>query len=127
MAKVNKSQFTSKHPKLEQDDLEKDAAVLTIESADVITVEDDEQESGERTSIVLSFKETEDKVMWPNPSEIGVLIDKLGDDTDKWVGKQVPVEKVTRKFKGRSYPKIGIVEADEWDGYLGKKGKSGKR
>jgi len=118
MAKINKGDFTSKRPVLTQDDLEEQVAVLTISNAEVIDVPDDEAEGGTRKSIVLSFEEAGEKVLWPSSGDITTIIDKLGDDTDEWVGTKLPVEKVTRKFKGVGYKKVGVLSAEEWDTYI---------
>ena len=117
--KVNIKDFGNKRPKLEQEHLEDDVAILTITEAEVLTVDAGGDE--ERQSIVLAFKETGDYVLWPNATEIRTLIEKLGDDTDEWTGQRVPVEKVTRSYRGKKFDKVGVVDAAEWDQYLGKK------
>jgi hypothetical protein len=110
MGKINKSDFSTKRPKLEWEDLEEEVAVLVCMEAEQLDIDG-------RPSIVLSFEGT-DKVLWPSPGDIGTLIDKLGDDTDEWIGQSVPVAKVTRKFKGESFKKVAIVEAEEWADYV---------
>lgn len=116
--KVNKEQFTNRRPKLEQEHLDEDAAILTITEVDVINVKDDTAEGGERAAIVLAFEETGEYVLWPNRTGISTLIDHLGDDTDEWVGQKVPVVKVTETFKGKSFDKVAIAKPEDWDTIL---------
>lgn len=101
--RINKGDFSNRRPKLEQEHLTDDVAILTIAEADVLTVE-------ERQAIVLSFEETGDHVLWPNGTEVNILIDFIGDDTDEWIGKRVAVEKVTRTYKGQAFDKVAIAE-----------------
>lgn len=115
--KINKGDFSGKRPKLEQDHLEDDVAILTVASAEVVTVPETATEA-ERKSVVLSFEETGELVFWPTNKEVGQLIDRLGDDTDSWVGRKVPIEKVTRTYMGKSFAKVGVVGDDEWDVYM---------
>lgn len=109
--KVNKEQFTNRRPKLEQEHLEEDATILTIAEVDVIKLDD-------REAIVLAFEETGDYVLWPNKTGIITLIDKLGDDTDEWIGQKVPVMKVTETYKGESFDKVAVAKLDEWDNII---------
>ena len=115
--KINKGDFSGKRPKLEQDHLEDDVAILTVASVEVVTVPETATEA-ERKSVVLSFEETGELVFWPTNKEVGQLIDRLGDDTDSWVGRKVPIEKVTRTYMGKSFAKVGVVGDDEWDVYM---------
>lgn len=115
MGKINASDFGSSRPKLTQEDIEEgDYTLLTIATVDTVSVSDDEKESGERKSLVLTFKETGDKALWLNVTMIKSLIAEIGDDTDKWPGEQVPVEKYTGKFMNKEFEKVGIMASADW-------------
>jgi hypothetical protein len=114
VGKINPTDFGTSRPKLTQTDFDGDFIILTIAAAEEVTVEDDEKESGERKSLVLTFQETGDKSLWLNVTMIKTLIAEIGDDTDKWAGQKVPVEKYTGSFKGKKFEKVGIMESP-WD------------
>lgn len=118
MSKVNLKDYGTKREKIGIEDLEKDVAVLTLATVDEVDVEDEEQESGLRKSMVLSFDEIPNKVLWPNRTQIAALVIKLGDDTDHWIGEKVPVEKARVPFKGKMFDKVRVVAAAEWEQYL---------
>lgn len=118
MSKVNLKDYGTKREKIGIEDLEKDVAILTLATVDEVDVEDEEQESGIRRSMVLSFEEIPNKVLWPNRTQIAALVIKLGDDTDHWIGEKVPVEKARVPFKGKMFDKVRIVAAVEWEQYL---------
>lgn len=113
--KVDASKFGSAAPKLMPEDLEEDAAILTIAEYDEADVDDDEAEGGKRTAAYITFEETGDKRIWLNKGMVETLIEQLGDDADKWIGQKVPVEKHEAKFKGRTYPKVRVMLSEEWD------------
>lgn len=112
--KINATDFGTSRPKLTQDDFDGDYVILTIAKVETVEVDDDEQESGKRKSLVLQFQETGDKSLWLNVTMIKSLIAELGDDTDKWAGQKVPVEKYTGTFKGRDFKKVGVMVSDDW-------------
>lgn len=119
MAKVDASEFGKSRPKLLPDDLEGDVAILTIAKFETVDLQDDEAEDGKRRSATLSFEETGDKVLWLNKTQIDALVERLGDESDDWTGKKVPVEKVVNTFGKNKYPKVVVVgDPDEWDTYL---------
>lgn len=119
MRTVDSSKYGKSRPKLTQDDLEADVAILTIASFDEIELDDDEQESGKRTSAVLTFQETGEKVLWLNKGQVDALVANLGNDADKWTGQRVPVEKVVASFGNKKFPKVSVVvDPAEWDKYL---------
>jgi hypothetical protein len=113
--KVDTSKFGSSAPKLTPDDLEEDVAILTIDKYDEAEVDDEESDTGKRLSANLTFKETGDKVLWLNKGMAETLVDQLGDDADKWEGQKIPVEKHTAMFKGKKFPKVRVMLAEEWD------------
>lgn len=112
--KVDASKFGSAAPKLEPTDLEEDAAILTIAEYDEAEVDDDEAEGGKRTAAYITFEETGDKRIWLNKGMVEALIEQLGDDADKWIGAQCPVEKHDAKFKGKTFPKVRVMLSEDW-------------
>lgn len=115
MGKVNASDFGSSTPKITPDDLEGDAAVLTVTGFEKVEVDDDDAEGGKRNAATLTFEETEDRVLWLNKGMIEALIERLGDDSDEWVGAKVPVEKYVARYRGQKYDKVRVMPAEEWD------------
>jgi hypothetical protein len=113
--KVDPSQFGSSAPKLTQEDLEEDAAILTIEKYEEVKVDDDNAEDGKRQSATLTFRETGDKVLWLNKGQVETLVEQLGDDADAWTGQKIPVEKHTATFGSKKYPKVRVMPTEEWD------------
>lgn len=116
--KINPDDFGKSAPKITQDDLEGDVAILTIAAYEEIELDDPETDSGKRKSATLRFTETGDKVLWLNKNQIESLVERLGDNPDAWSGQRCPVEKVRTQFRGKSYDKVAVVHADEWDEYL---------
>jgi hypothetical protein len=123
---VDPNAFGGGGPKLEQSDLEADVAVLTIAQYDEMDVDDSDTGATRRTAC-LRFTETGDRALWLNKTAIKTLVEKLGNDAAAWTGAKVPVEKVTRQFRGQRFPKVDIVPAEEWDDYLKPQRKRGKR
>jgi hypothetical protein len=116
--KVNLDEFGKSAPKITQDDLEGDVAILTIVAYEEIELDDPETETGKRKSATLRFEETGDKVLWLNKGQLESLVARLGDNPDAWSGKRCPVEKVRTAFRGKSFDKVSVVHADEWNDYL---------
>lgn len=113
--KVDSSRFGSSAPKLTPEDLEEDAAILTIESYEEAEVDDEDSEDGKRWSANLKFKETGEKVLWLNKGMIDSLIEQLGDDADQWTGQKIPVEKHVALFRGKKFPKVRVMLSEQWD------------
>lgn len=127
MRRITKDQFSGSRSKVEQSDLEEEAAILTVAAVDEITVDDPERASGKRTSLVLVFEELGDKVLWLNQTQVGYLIDRLGDDTDTWVGEKVPVEKHDSNMRGKSHKKVWVCAPETWDDLLEEAGFARKK
>jgi hypothetical protein len=113
--KVDPSKFGSSAPKLMPEDLEEDAAILTIAKYEEVMVDDDEAEGGKRQSATLKFVETGDKVVWLNKGMVEALVEQLGDDSDKWAGQKCPVERHVATFGNKKYPKVRVMMSEEWD------------
>lgn len=120
MGKIHGSSFGTKRAKLEVSDLTEEVATLTLEDAEEIDIDDPSVAGGVRKALLLSFRET-DKVLWLNRTMVETLITKLGDDTDLWAGKTIPVEKVQTTFKGKVFHKVAVCAADDWDEYIAPK------
>lgn len=117
--KIQSDVYGSSRPKITQDDIEDgDVGIFTIAEFDDQEVDDPETESGKRMAAFLTFEETGDKRLWLNKTQIDTLIERLGDDADKWAGQRIPLEKVTTTFKGQKYAKVAVCPAAEWDDYL---------
>ena len=108
---IDPNRFGGSRPKLEQDDLEEDVAILTIATVEEVNVKADD---GDRTSLVLTFDETEDKALWLNVTQIKSLVTMLGNDEKKWPGSKIPVERHDSEFRGKTFPKVRVMLADEW-------------
>jgi hypothetical protein len=122
MGKLNSQNYNPSRPKLAPDDLEGTAAILTIASAEEIDVQDPNRSEGFRKALVMNFEETEDKALWPNATMTQTLILMLGDDTDEWVGKTIPVEARNVRYNGETHHKVCILEGREWKGAYGEAG-----
>ena len=121
--KISSSTYGSSTPKITQEDLEADIAVMTIASFDEVEVDDAEAPNGKRKSPFLTFTETGEKVLWLNKTQIDSLITALGDDVDQWIGEAIPVQKHTAMYAGKKFPKVIVCPAEDWVEYLGKKNK----
>ncbi len=111
---IEPGRFSGSRPRLEQDDLEEDVAILTIATVEEVNVKQDD--GGERPSLVCTFDETEDKALWLNVTQIKALVQMLGNDEKKWPGCKVPVERHEAEFRGKTYHKVRVMLADEWQG-----------
>lgn len=109
MAKIGKD-YLGERPKLTPDLLEGNAAVLTIASVETFNFDN-------RDNLVLKFEETGDAALFVNRTMLDALIDGLGDETDEWVGSQVPVEVKTVKNpqNGEDVEKVYVMDFAEWD------------
>lgn len=123
---VDPNAFGGGGPKLEPDDLEESVAVLTIAAYDEMDVDDSDRPGQTRRTACLRFEETEDKALWLNKTGIKTLVSRLGPDAAKWPGQKVPVERVTRSFRGQTVKKVDVMPEDEWDDYL-KPRRAGKK
>lgn len=115
MGRIDPKEFAGgSTPKITHDDFDGDYTILTLTSFEKVDVPDDSVESGTRKSAVLTFEETEDKVLWLNGGMIETLVAQLGDDDEEWIGKQVPVEKYTSRYRGKEYDKVRVMATEEW-------------
>lgn len=127
--KANSARLGTAAPKLRPDDLEEDAAVLTIANYEEDEIDDAEKEGGKRAMAWLLFKETGDKRLYLNKTMMAFLIEQYGDDIDAgWIGQPCAVERATMRFAGKSYEKVAVVaDQRDWDDYLAEAGASPRR
>lgn len=120
--KVDSNKFGSSAPKLEPDDLEEEAAILTIAKYEEVWVDDknapptpEHPKGGKRLSATLQFTETGDKVLWLNKGMVESLVEQLGDDADKWMGQKIPVERHIARFGSEKFPKVRVMPSEDWE------------
>lgn len=121
MSKVKPEKFGKSRPKVTPDDLEGgDYLVLTIAKFGEEVFTDGETGGTPRPTAYLEFKETGDKVLWLGVTQVRYLVERLGDESDDWIGEKCPVEIVTPTFAGKMQPpKCWVAEPKEWDRMLG--------
>lgn len=106
-------------PKVEWADLEDDVAVLTVASFEESDIEDAEKSGGMRHTAFLTFAELGEKRLYLGVRQGEALVHHFGDDPHAWIGKQVPVEKLKRKFGNNTFEKVVVIEdPDEWENYV---------
>lgn len=105
MGKINPKDYKQASDIVGPDDIE-DAAILTISE-----FSDGEREDKKGRWALVKYEETGDKIMWLNDAALETLVEKLGDETDNWVGEKIPVE----TYDTRKGEKVRIMAAEEWD------------
>ena len=94
--------------KMVPEDLDEDIAILTIS-------EFGEQKNPEGISPVLRFQEAPDRLLYINRTQVEFLVKKLGDDSDNWIGRKIPVEKKEVEYNGKMFLKVYVMEPQDWD------------
>lgn len=119
---IDLNKYGNEREKFTQDDIEDgDVGIVTIASFDEFEVQG-------RQTAALTFEETGDKTLYPSKTDLKQLVEVLGKVPAKWIGKRIPVEKVKRSYGGKTFNKVGVCPAEEWDGYLNPKpAKKGKQ
>lgn len=103
---------------LAPEDLEGDAAVFTIQEFGEQANSSDKRR---QLSPVLRYAECPDKLHYLNREQIERIIPKLGDESDNWIGKQVPVavedvEGPAQSGNGTQvYKKVYVMKPEKWD------------
>jgi len=105
-------------PKITQADIEGgEAVVVTISDVEEEKVKGDD---GDKILLVLLTEEYGDKVHRLNKTQRDYLIEQLGDETDEWIGKKVPLVKTRQEFgtpgrKGyKEFDTVWVAAPDEW-------------
>lgn len=86
-------------------------------NAAVLTIHDfREAEIGDRVAPLLEIAEYPDYAFWLNVRDVRTLIEKFGDETEEWIGQQVPVvrqrvqDPSTKEYK----EKLHVARASAW-------------
>lgn len=94
-----------------------ESTVLTIGAVREIDVKDNEQASGYRRSLLLTFKEFPNNDFWCNRTDALILIDEFGEDEKRWVGKEVPLvreENENPRKRGEVVANLHVAKRGEW-------------
>lgn len=120
MARVKPDDYGKSRPKVEWDDMEDEVSLVVI--ATVETGEDD-RDDPPRPFVLLTFEETGDSVLFLSKTQIEYLIEGLDtDESDDWVGKQIPIERVKKQYGKKTFKKVWVAPPKDWAGYgVGKK------
>lgn len=59
-----------------------------------------------------------DHILFLAGGDLRHMVERLGDETDRWLGQRVVLELVKRRYKGQTYQKYAIAPAAEWDDVL---------
>lgn len=102
--KLQREEYKQASDTVSADDIE-DAAIVTITA-----FEDGDRKDEKGKWAMLKFEQTGDKVFWLTDAGFDALFEKLGDDADKWIGKDIPVE----KYNTKNGPRVRIMAAKEW-------------
>ena len=114
MAKVDPSKVGRETARITQDDLEEDVAILTIRKYEEKEFTDAQ---GKQTRASLFFEETGELPLRVNKTQAGYLVEGLGDESNDWIGKQVPVEKTEAEFpmgSGKMHPVVWVCAPEQW-------------
>jgi hypothetical protein len=117
---INRNDFSQKRDGLKADMIGKSTrAIFTIAKVEMVQLKDNVT-SEPRNALAVTFEEFPDHAYWPNNTSIGFLIDSFGEDEKKWVGKQVPIEKVkaNNPTTGKVQDSLWVAEPKNWDEYL---------
>lgn len=110
--KIGSDYLGGSRERLVPDDLEGDAAILTVADSDAFQLT---RGKTKENCLTLTFVETGDRALWINKTMLTALIDQLGDDRAAWVGKQVPVEVIDAEYEGTTTRKVYVMDSDDWD------------
>ena len=113
---VDPNKFSKARPKIEVTDLEDgDYVVATVAKYDEVA---QDFEGERRVTPALTFREFGEKVLWLNKTQMQYLVERLGNDADKWTGKRVPLVKKHVKFGDEAHHKVYVATPEEWDDLL---------
>lgn len=75
---------------------------------------------------ILEFKEVDDAIYRLNVTNLNLLCERFGDDTDKWIGEQVPLVKTTETLRNssKSFVVYQVAPLEDWKELLGEGGKA---
>lgn len=123
MPKINRDKYDyEQRPSLKPTDLGgAQHAVLTIDEVEETNIPGPENNGAGRDAIRIVFAEFPDHNWWPNPSSLRTILNRLGDDTDKWMQERVPLHTVTSqnpRQRGTTVQNLWVVPMEEWDAQI---------
>lgn len=113
MSKLDPNAYGGSEDKLTPDDIDGDTVILVVTEATEVDFDPGMglkiygEDNPDHPFIVSSKK------------DVRILIAKLGDDPEKWVGEQIPIESAIRTYKGKEFNKLVVVPEADWDEVLG--------
>jgi len=112
MGQVDLSRFGGiRGTKLTPEDLTGDIVIVTIKEYG----EQRNKGQGRTLSPVLRYEEAPEKLHYLNREMMERLVARLGDNTDRWIGKRVPIHAEDVDFEGKNFNKVYVMPPSEWD------------
>ena len=113
MSKVDRSKYGGGEGKLGPEDIDGDTAILVV-------TETSEVEFDNGMGLKIYSEESEEvPFIVSSGKDVDILIARLGEELDDWVGESIPIEVATRTFKGKEFVKLVVVPEADWDDVLG--------
>ena len=75
----------------------------------------------------LTFEEYPDTELRKGPQSVSRLVEKLGDETDDWVGEKIPLVRTRESVGGKDSVVYQVAPPDEWDKLLAAAKRATKR
>lgn len=113
--------------RITQDDLEEDMAILTVTRYEERKFKGAE---GPETRAALYFEETGELALRLNKTQVGYLVERLGEESDAWVGEKVPIEKTQSEFpmdSGKMHDVVWVCAPEQWDRIFAEAGIAAKK
>ena len=104
---INEIYVSSGGSFLRADDLQGSTVKLTISEIGQHTF--DEGKPTQKTQVILSFVGKEKK-LGLNVTNAKALADRLGPETDAWIGKEIKIYPTTTDFDGKAVACIRVVQ-----------------
>lgn len=114
---VSRGEYTSSRAKLDIDVLgKKNAGVFTISDAEEIELpdEDSDEEDATRMQVVLTFSQFPDEAYYLSRGDTVTLIDLLGENEQKWIGKKIPLVKRSWVYKKKKGVSLRLADVNDW-------------
>ncbi len=111
MTKVDTGEGYVREPKWTPEDLEEEAAVLTVAKYEQFKKKD-----GPGMVRKLVFQDDPEKVHFLNLTQTKYLVEVYGDDTDQWLGKPVPiVVNHGADLQGKRVTNLWVAAPESWN------------
>lgn len=112
MGKVDLSRFGGiRGTKLTPEELTGDIVIVTIKEYG----EQKNTGEGRKLSPVLRYEESPEKLHYLNREQMERLVAKLGDDTERWIGKRIPIHAEDVEYEGKTFSKVYVMPPEEWE------------